>query len=62
MAGVELGRVNVAARGLGIASAAFENAIRYAQEREAFGKPIAQHQQIQAKLARWRPRSGRPSC
>ncbi len=51
MAGIELGRVNVAARGIGIARCAFENAIRYAQEREAFGKPIAKHQLIQAKLA-----------
>jgi butyryl-CoA dehydrogenase len=51
MAGIELGRVNIAARGLGIATSAFENAIRYAQEREAFGKPIAQHQSIQIKLA-----------
>jgi alkylation response protein AidB-like acyl-CoA dehydrogenase len=51
MAGIELGRVNVAARGLGIATLAFEEAIRYAQERETFGKPIARHQLIQAKLA-----------
>jgi alkylation response protein AidB-like acyl-CoA dehydrogenase len=51
MAGIELGRVNIAARGLGIATAAFEAAIRYAQEREAFGKPIAKHQAIQIKLA-----------
>jgi butyryl-CoA dehydrogenase len=51
MGGVELGRVNIAARGIGIANAAFEAAIRYAQEREAFGKPIAQHQAIQLKLA-----------
>jgi butyryl-CoA dehydrogenase len=51
MAGIELGRVNIAARGLGIARSAFENTIRYAQERETFGKPIAQHQLIQAKLA-----------
>ena len=51
MAGVELGRVNVAARGVGIAMSAFENAIRYAQERHTFGKPIAQHQAIQLKLA-----------
>ncbi len=51
MAGIELGRVNIAARGLGIATSAFENAIRYAQERETFGKPIAQHQSIQIKLA-----------
>jgi alkylation response protein AidB-like acyl-CoA dehydrogenase len=52
MAGVELGRVNVAARGLGIAVSAYEFSIRYAQEREAFGKPIAQHQQIQVMLAK----------
>ena len=51
MGGIELGRVNVAARGLGIATLAFEEAIRYAQERETFGKPIAKHQLIQAKLA-----------
>ena len=51
MAGIELGRVNVAARALGIATSALEHSLRYAQEREAFGKPIAQHQQIQVKLA-----------
>ena len=51
MAGIELGRVNVAARGLGIAKSALENAIRYARERETFGKPIASHQLIQAKIA-----------
>ena len=51
MAGIELGRVNIAARGLGIARSAFENTIRYAQERETFGKPIAEHQLIQGKLA-----------
>jgi len=51
MAAVELGRVNVAARGLGVATCAFQAAIRYAQEREAFGKPIAEQQQIQVKLA-----------
>ncbi|QEC48406.1 acyl-CoA dehydrogenase [Baekduia soli] len=51
MAGVELGRVNVAARGLGIAQSALDNSLRYAQERETFGKPIANHQLIQAKLA-----------
>jgi alkylation response protein AidB-like acyl-CoA dehydrogenase len=51
MGGIELGRVNIAARAVGIATAAFEAAIRYAQEREAFGKPIAQHQAIQLKLA-----------
>ncbi len=51
MAGIELGRVNIAARGVGVATAAFEHAIRYAQEREAFGKKIAEHQAIQLKLA-----------
>jgi alkylation response protein AidB-like acyl-CoA dehydrogenase len=51
LAGMELGRVNVAARGVGLATAAFESAIRYAQEREAFGKPISEHQAIQLKLA-----------
>jgi alkylation response protein AidB-like acyl-CoA dehydrogenase len=51
MAAVELGRVNVAARGLGVASCAFEAAIKYAQEREAFGVPISEHQAIQLKIA-----------
>jgi alkylation response protein AidB-like acyl-CoA dehydrogenase len=51
MSGVEVGRVNVAARGVGVAQRAFELAIRYAQEREAFGRPIARHQGIQFKLA-----------
>ncbi len=51
MGGIELGRCNVAARGVGLATRAFEEAIRYAQAREAFGKPIANHQAIQLKLA-----------
>ncbi|HUA87203.1 MAG TPA: acyl-CoA dehydrogenase family protein [Bryobacteraceae bacterium] len=51
MTGLEAERLNVAARGLGVAQAAFEEAIRYAQQRVTFGKPIAQHQLIQAKLA-----------
>ncbi len=51
MSGLEVGRINVAARGLGVARAAFEAAIRYAQQRETMGKPIAQHQAIQLKLA-----------
>jgi alkylation response protein AidB-like acyl-CoA dehydrogenase len=51
MSGIEVGRVNVAARGVGVAQRAFEIAIRYAQEREAFGRPIAKHQGIQFKLA-----------
>jgi alkylation response protein AidB-like acyl-CoA dehydrogenase len=51
MAAIEVGRINVAARGVGVAQRAFELAIAYAQERHAFGKPIAQHQAIQFKLA-----------
>jgi alkylation response protein AidB-like acyl-CoA dehydrogenase len=51
MDGIEVGRVNVAARAVGLATRAFEEAIRYAQERTAFGRPIAQHQMIQEKLA-----------
>lgn len=49
--GLELGRINVAARGAGIAEGALLMALRYAQERSAFGKPIFQHQAIQLKLA-----------
>ena len=49
--GLELGRINVAARGAGIAAGALRDALRYAQERSTFGKPIAQHQAIQLKLA-----------
>jgi len=51
MDGIEVGRVNVAARAVGLATRAFEEAIRYAQQRQAFGKAIAQHQMIQEKLA-----------
>jgi alkylation response protein AidB-like acyl-CoA dehydrogenase len=51
MDGVEVGRVNVAARGCGVAIRAFELAINYAQTRETFGKPIAEHQAIAFKLA-----------
>ncbi|MFJ5610784.1 acyl-CoA dehydrogenase family protein [Streptomyces sp. NPDC093221] len=51
MDGVEVGRVNVAARGCGVAQRAFELGIAYAQQRHTFGKPIAQHQAIQFKLA-----------
>ncbi len=51
MGGLEVGRINVAARALGLAQAAFNDAITYAQQRETFGKPIAQHQAIQLKLA-----------
>ncbi len=51
MAAIELGRVNIAARGVGLAQAALDAALRYARERETFGKPIAEHQAIQLKLA-----------
>ena len=51
MDALELGRVNVAARGVGLAQRALELALKYAQERRAFGKQIAQHQAIQFKLA-----------
>ena len=51
LAALEVGRINIASRAVGVARAAFEAAIRYAQERSTFGKPIAQHQSIQNKLA-----------
>ncbi len=51
MSALEVGRINVAARGVGVSQAAFEDAIRYAQQRIAFGKPIAQHQAQQLRLA-----------
>ncbi len=51
MDALELGRVNVAARGVGIAQRALELALRYSQQRKTFGKEIAQHQAIQFKLA-----------
>ena len=49
--GLEVGRINIASRAVGVARAAFECAIRYAQQRETFGKPICEHQAIQLKLA-----------
>jgi alkylation response protein AidB-like acyl-CoA dehydrogenase len=51
MDALEVGRVNVAARGVGIAQRALELALRYSQERKAFGREIAKHQAIQFKLA-----------
>jgi len=51
MSGLETGRINVAARAVGVAQAAFEAAIRYSQQRETFGVPISQHQAVQLKLA-----------
>jgi alkylation response protein AidB-like acyl-CoA dehydrogenase len=51
MDSLEVGRVNVAARGVGLGQRALELALRYSQERKTFGKPIAHHQAIQFKLA-----------
>ncbi|MBK6873468.1 MAG: acyl-CoA dehydrogenase family protein [Kineosporiaceae bacterium] len=51
MDGVEVGRVNVAARACGLAMRAFELGIRYSQQRETFGKKIAEHQAVQFRLA-----------
>ena len=51
MSGMEVGRINVAARCVGVARIALEDAIKYAKKRETFGKPIAEHQAIQIKLA-----------
>jgi alkylation response protein AidB-like acyl-CoA dehydrogenase len=51
MKGLEIGRIQVASRAVGVGQAAFDDALRYAQERESFGTPIWQHQQIGAYLA-----------
>jgi alkylation response protein AidB-like acyl-CoA dehydrogenase len=51
LGGLELGRINVAARGVGIARACLEESVAYAQARKTFGKPICEHQSIQIKLA-----------
>lgn len=50
LGGLELGRINVAARGCGVAAAALQDSLKYAQIRHTFGKPIAEHQAIQLKL------------
>jgi butyryl-CoA dehydrogenase len=57
MSGIEVGRINVAARGVGVAQAALDEALRYAQEREAFGKKIAHHQAVQLMLAKMATRT-----
>ncbi|MFN0156195.1 MAG: acyl-CoA dehydrogenase family protein [Gaiella sp.] len=57
MSGIEVGRVNVAARGAGLAKAALDDAIDYAREREAFGKPIGNHQAVQLMLAKMATRA-----
>jgi len=51
MGGLELGRINVASRGVGVSQAALDEAIKYSQQRETFGKPIHKHQAIQLMLA-----------
>ena len=51
LSGLELGRINIAARGVGVARACLEESIAYAQVRKSFGKPICEHQAIQLKLA-----------
>ena len=51
IAGLELGRVTVAARGVGVAQRALDEAVRYSQQRKTFGKPIHEHQAIALKLA-----------
>ena len=48
--GLELGRINVAARGVGVAKAALDEALKYSRQRQTFGKPICEHQAIQLKL------------
>jgi len=46
LAGLEVGRINIAARAVGVARAALAASIRYSQERQTFGKPICEHQAI----------------
>jgi alkylation response protein AidB-like acyl-CoA dehydrogenase len=50
LGGLELGRINVASRGVGVAAAALREALKYSQQRQTFGKPICEHQAIQLKL------------
>jgi alkylation response protein AidB-like acyl-CoA dehydrogenase len=57
MAGLELGRINVAARAVGLANAALKDSVRYVLMRKTFGKPIGEHQAIQLKLAEMVTRS-----
>lgn len=51
LSGLELGRINVAARGIGVARAALQESVAYSQVRKTFGKPICEHQSIQIMLA-----------
>ena len=57
LSGLELGRINVAARGVGVARAALQAAVVYSQQRQTFGKPICEHQAIQLKLGEMATRS-----
>ena len=54
MKGLEIGRIQVASRALGVGRAAFDDAFKYAQEREAFGKPIWKHQPSATTWPTWR--------
>ncbi|MGY0793669.1 acyl-CoA dehydrogenase family protein [Azospirillum argentinense] len=51
ISGLELGRVNVASRGVGVAQAALDESVKYSQQRKTFGKPIHEHQAVAMKLA-----------
>jgi alkylation response protein AidB-like acyl-CoA dehydrogenase len=51
LSGLALGRINVAARGVGVARASLDASVKYAQQRQTFGQPISEHQAIQIKLA-----------
>ncbi len=59
LSGLELGRINVAARGVGVAQAALDEAIAYSQQRKTFGKPICEHQAIALKLGEMATRGSR---
>ena len=51
LSALELGRINIAARAVGVAQAAFDSAMKYAQQRETFGRPIFEHEAVQFMLA-----------
>ena len=60
--GLEVGRINIASRAVGVARAAFECAIRYSQQRYTFGKPIASTRRSNSSSPTWPPGSKRPAC
>jgi len=62
MKGLEVGRIQVAARATGVARAAFDDALAYAQERESFGQPIWKHQSVETCWRTWGPSSLRPAA